>query len=69
MISPASRTFIIVIANSFQYTKNNIKKNLMLQSTHKIANLNQNEICAVLCSKRQYKNMMEKEWLCEIKCT
>ena len=27
----------------------------MLQSTHKMANLNQNEICAVLCSKRQYK--------------
>ena len=52
MISPASRAFIIVIANSFQYTKNN---NLMLQSTHKMANLNQNEICAVLCSKRQYK--------------
>ena len=27
----------------------------MLQSTHKMANLAQNEICAVLCSKRQYK--------------
>ena len=27
----------------------------MLQSTHKMANLTQNEICAVLCSKRQYK--------------
>ena len=66
MISPASRAFIIVIANSFQYTKNN---NLMLQSTHKMANLNQNEICAVLCSKRQYKNMMEKEWLCAFNFT
>ena len=30
------------------------KKNFMLPSTHKMANLNQNEICAVLCSKRQY---------------
>ena len=27
----------------------------LLQSTHKMANLTQNEICAVLCSKRQYK--------------
>ena len=27
----------------------------MLQSTHKMANLTQNEIRAVLCSKRQYK--------------
>ena len=27
----------------------------MLQSTPKMANLTQNEICAVLCSKRQYK--------------
>ena len=27
----------------------------MLQCTHKMANLTQNEICAVLCSKRQYK--------------
>ena len=27
----------------------------MLESTHKKANLTQNEICAVLCSKRQYK--------------
>ena len=31
------------------------KKCFMLQSTHKMANLTQNEICAVLCSKRQYK--------------
>ena len=31
------------------------KKQFMLQSTHKMANLTQNEICAVLCSKRQYK--------------
>ena len=28
----------------------------MLQSTHKMANLNQNEICAVLCSKRQQQH-------------
>ena len=27
----------------------------MLQSTHKMANLTQDEICAVLCSERQYK--------------
>ena len=27
----------------------------MLQSTHQMANLTQNEICAVLCSERQYK--------------
>ena len=27
----------------------------MLQSTHKMANLTQNEICALPCSKRQYK--------------
>ena len=27
----------------------------MLQSTHKMANLTQNEICVVLCPKRQYK--------------
>ena len=39
----------------------------MLQSTHKKANLNQNEICAVLCSKKgNTNNMMEKKWLCEI---
>ena len=63
MISPASRDFIIVIAISFQYTKNN---NLMLHSTHKMANLNQNEICAVLCSKRQYKQHDGEKWLCEI---
>ena len=37
----------------------------MLQSTHKMANLTENEICAVLCSERQ-TNMMEKKWLCEI---
>ena len=57
MISPASRAFIIVITNSFQYTKNN---NLMLQSTHKMANLNQNEICAVLCSKKAQKHDGER---------
>ena len=28
----------------------------MLQSTHKMANLNQNEICAVLCSIRQQQH-------------
>ena len=39
----------------------------MLQSTHKKANLNQNEICALLCSKKSNtNNMMEKKWLCEI---
>ena len=27
----------------------------MLQSTHKMANLTRNEICDVLCSKRQYR--------------
>ena len=55
MISPASRAFIIVIANSFQYTKNN---NLMLQSTHKMANLNQNEIimCCALFEKAIQKH-------------
>ena len=30
-------------------------KAFMLQSTHKMANLNQNEICAELRSRRQYK--------------
>ena len=29
-------------------------------------NLNQNEICAVLCSKRQYKQNDGEKWLCEI---
>ena len=38
----------------------------MLQSTHKMANFNQNEICAVLCSKRQYKQHDGEKWLCEI---
>ena len=38
----------------------------MLQSTHKMAKLNQNEICAVLCLKRQYKQHDGEEWLCEI---
>ena len=38
----------------------------MPQSTHKMANLNQNEICAVLCSKRQYKQHDGEKWLCEI---
>ena len=39
----------------------------ILQSTHKKANLNQNEICAVLCPKKgNTNNMMEKKWLCEI---
>ena len=36
-------------------TKRNKITSFMLQSTHKMANLTQNEICAVLCSKRQYK--------------
>ena len=27
----------------------------MLQPTRKVANLTQNEVCAVLCSERQYK--------------
>ena len=38
----------------------------VLQSTHKMANFNQNEICAVLCSKRQYKQHDGEKWLCEI---
>ena len=39
----------------------------MLQFTHKKANLNQNEICAVLYSKKNNtNNMMQKKWLCEI---
>ena len=38
----------------------------MLQSTHKMANLNQNEICAVLCLKRQYKIHDGGKWLSEI---
>ena len=38
----------------------------MLQSTHKMANLNQNEICAVLWSKGQYKQHDGEKWLCEI---
>ena len=43
-----------------------IKKTFMLQSTHKMANLNQNEICAVLCLKRQYKIHDGEKWLSEI---
>ena len=31
-----------------------------------MANLNQNEIYAVLCSKRQYKQHDGEKWLCEI---
>ena len=42
------------------------KKKFMLQSTHKMANLNQNEICAVLCLKRQYKIHDGEKWLSEI---
>ena len=38
----------------------------MLQFTQKSENLNQNEICALLCSKRQYKQNDEEKWLCEI---
>ena len=38
----------------------------MLQSTHKMANLTQNEICAVLCSKRQYKRHDGEKMICEI---
>ena len=41
-------------------------KTFMLQSTHNMANLNQNEIWAVLCSKRQYKQHDGEKWLCEI---
>ena len=41
-------------------------KTFMLQSTHNMANLNQNEIWAVLCSKRQYKQLDGEKWLCEI---
>ena len=41
-------------------------KSFMLQSTHNMANLNQNEIWAVLCSKRQYKQHDGEKWLCEI---
>ena len=38
------------------------EKNIfILQSTHKMANLTQNEICAVLCSKRQYKQHVEEK--------
>ena len=36
------------------------EKICMLQSTHKMANLTHNEICAVLCLKRQYKHDGEK---------
>ena len=45
-----------------------LKRNntFMLQSTHKMANLNQNEICAVLCSKRQYKQHGGEKGQCEI---
>ena len=43
-----------------------MKKTFMLQSTHKMANLNQNEICAVLCLKRQYKIHDGEKWLSEI---
>ena len=43
-----------------------IKKTFMLQSTHKMATLNQNEICAVLCLKRQYKIHDGEKWLSEI---
>ena len=38
----------------------------MLQSTHKMANLNQNEICAVLCLKRHYKIHDGEKWRSEI---
>ena len=38
----------------------------MLQFTHKMENLNQNEICDVLCSKRQYKQNDGEKSLCEI---
>ena len=41
------------------------KKKFMLQSTHKMANLNQNEICAVLCLKRQYQQHDEKIFVCQ----
>ena len=43
-----------------------IKKTFMLQSTHKMATLNQNEICAALCLKRQYKIHDGEKWLSEI---
>ena len=38
----------------------------MIQSTHKMANVTKNEICTVLCSKRQYKQGDGEKWLCEI---
>ena len=41
-------------------------KTFMRQSTHKMANLNQNEIWAVLCWKRQCKQHNGEKWLCEI---
>ena len=46
------------------YLKTN--NTFMPQSTHKMANLNQNEICAVLRLKRQYKQHDGEKWLCEI---
>ena len=38
----------------------------MLQSTHKMANLNQNEIWLCSVRKGSTNNMMEKKWLCEL---
>ena len=49
---PAERNFIFLACREHKTQKIYI---FMLQSTHKMANLTQNEICAVLCSKRQYK--------------
>ena len=51
---PRDQVFPIFSVNSLLLLHKKISS-FMLQSTHKMANLTQNEICAVLCSKRQYK--------------
>ena len=38
----------------------------MLQLAHKMGNLNQNEICAVLCSKKAIQKKCWRKWLCKI---
>ena len=52
-----------VLIDSQLKNANSMPKHLfMLQSTDKKANLNQNEICAALCSKKgNTNNMMEKK--------
>ena len=47
--------FTVVYLNKIEIFRHVIITIFMLQFTHKMENLNQNEICAVLCSKRQYK--------------